>query len=101
MLAKSKLNSIEVLNFRTLIDSCITHNEFILVNDVLKECDDMKEGIKSLWQSTYKTMRSYCLKCIKYTENKVPQVVKAKKEEEEWFYQDLSKSEKVVGYLVA
>ena len=79
MLAKTKLNSIEVLNFKTLIDSCISHNEVVLVNHVLKEYDDMKEGIKSLWQSTYKTMWSYCLKCIKYTENKVPQVVKAKK----------------------
>ena len=58
------------------------------------------KGIKSLRQSTYKAMWSYCLKCSKYTENKIPQVVKAKKEEE-YFYQDLSKSEKVVGYLVA
>ena len=37
------------------------------------------KGIKSLRQSTYKAMWSYCLKCSKYTENKIPQVVKAKK----------------------
>ena len=47
MLAKSKLNSIEVLISKGLIDSNIIQDEFFLIN-VLKEYDDMKEEIKNL-----------------------------------------------------
>ena len=46
--AKTKLNSIEVLICKALIDLNISHDEFILVNNVLKEYDDMKEEIKNL-----------------------------------------------------
>ena len=42
MLAKSKLNSIEVLISNTI------HDEFVSINNVLKEYDDMKEEIKNL-----------------------------------------------------
>ena len=52
LLAKSKLNSIEVLISKALIDSNISHDEFILINDVLKEYDNMKEEIKNLKTST-------------------------------------------------
>ena len=45
---KSKLNSIEVLISNALIDSVISHNEFILINNVLKEYNKMKEEIKNL-----------------------------------------------------
>ena len=48
LLAKSNLNSIEVLICKTLIDSKIRHDEFVLINNVLKECDDMKEEVKDL-----------------------------------------------------
>ena len=48
LLAKSKLNSIEVLISKALIDSNISHDEFVLINNVLKEYDDMKEEIKNL-----------------------------------------------------
>ena len=34
-LAKTKLNTIESLNSRNLIDSHIIHDEFVLVNNVL------------------------------------------------------------------
>ena len=47
MLAKTKLNSIEVLISNALIDSYISHDQFILVNSVLKECNDMKEEIEN------------------------------------------------------
>ena len=47
LLAKSKLNSIEVLISKTLIDSNISHDELILINYVLKEFYDMKEEIKN------------------------------------------------------
>ena len=43
LLAKTKLNTIEVLISKSLNDSYISHNEFVLVNDVLKEYDDRKE----------------------------------------------------------
>ena len=41
-LAKSKLNSIEVLISKSLIDSVIIHDEFVLINNVLKGCNQMK-----------------------------------------------------------
>ena len=47
LLAKTKLNSIEVLISKALIDSNISHGEFALINNVLKEYDDMKEKIKN------------------------------------------------------
>ena len=42
LLARLKLSRIEVLISKTLIDSNISHDEF-----VLKECDEMKEEIKN------------------------------------------------------
>ena len=47
LLAKSKLNSIEVLIFETLTDLNISQHEFLLINNVLKELYDMKEEIKN------------------------------------------------------
>ena len=44
LLAKSKLNSIEVLIYK---DSNIIHDEFVLINNLLKEFYDMKEEIKN------------------------------------------------------
>ena len=37
LLGKSKLETIEVLISKTLIDSYISHDEFVLVNNVLRE----------------------------------------------------------------
>ena len=42
-LAKSKLIIIEVLISKALIDSNVSHDEFVLVNNMLKEFYDMKE----------------------------------------------------------
>ena len=42
LLAKSKLNSIEVLISKALIDSNISHDEFVLVNNVLKNSNIYK-----------------------------------------------------------
>ena len=47
LLAKSKLNSVEVLISEALIDSNISHDDFILINNVQKEFKDMKEEIKN------------------------------------------------------
>ena len=48
LLAKSKLNSIEVLISKALINSVISHDEFVLINNVLKEYNAMKKEIKNL-----------------------------------------------------
>ena len=46
LLAKFKLNNIEVLVSKALINSNIRHNEFVLINNILKEFYDMKEKIR-------------------------------------------------------
>ena len=46
LLAKPKLNTIEVSISKALIDSNISHHKFVSINNVLKEYDDMKEEIK-------------------------------------------------------
>ena len=47
LLANSKLNNIEVLFSKALIYSNISHDEFILINNTLKEFYNTKEEIKS------------------------------------------------------
>ena len=44
LLAKSKLNSIEVLIYKALVD----YDKFVLMNNVVKEYSKMKEEIKNL-----------------------------------------------------
>ena len=48
MLAKSELNSIQVLISKALIDLNISHDEFFLIDNVLKEFYDTTEQIKVL-----------------------------------------------------
>ena len=43
LLATIKLNTIEVLISKVLINSNISHDEFISINNVLKQDDDMEE----------------------------------------------------------
>ena len=50
-LGKDKLNTIEILISKALIDSCIHHDEFVLLNNVLREYNEMKNEIKSLQNS--------------------------------------------------
>ena len=47
LLTKSRLNNIEVLISKALIDSNISHDEFVLMSNVPKEYN-MKEEIKHL-----------------------------------------------------
>ena len=47
MLAKSKLNSVGFLISKALIDSNISHDQFVLINNETKEFDDLKEKSKS------------------------------------------------------
>ena len=44
LLAKSKLNCIEVLIYKALVD----YDKFVLMNNVVKEYNKMKEEIKNL-----------------------------------------------------
>ena len=48
LLPKCKLNSIEVVISKSLIDSLTSHDEFVLIINVRKEYDEMKEEIKNL-----------------------------------------------------
>ena len=47
LLPKSKLNNMEILISKVLIDSNISHDEFFSINNVLKEYDYMKEEIEN------------------------------------------------------
>ena len=46
-LAKTKLNTIEVLICKSIINWYISHNEFVVANDVLREYNDMRKEIKN------------------------------------------------------
>ena len=57
LLGKTKLNTIEVLISKSLIDSYISHDGFVSVNNVLREYNEMKEEkkiLKLLWYALYK-----------------------------------------------
>ena len=56
LLGKAKLDTIEVLISKSLIDSYISHDEFALVNNVLREYSEMKEEIKNLEPSVEYTI---------------------------------------------
>ena len=46
-LAKTELNTIEVSISKALSNSYINNDEFVLVNKVLREYDEMKEEMKN------------------------------------------------------
>ena len=48
LLAKTKLNTIEILFSRALMDFYISHEEFVSVNNVVREYNQMKEEIRNL-----------------------------------------------------
>ena len=48
LLAQSKLNNIEVLISKALSDSNISHDQFVLINSLLKEYGKTKEEIENL-----------------------------------------------------
>ena len=47
LLGKDKLNTIEVLITKALLDSCISYDEFVSVNNVLREYNEMKTKINN------------------------------------------------------
>ena len=48
LLANSKLNEIEALISKTLINSVVSHDEFVLINNILKKCNKIKKEIQIL-----------------------------------------------------
>ena len=56
LLGKDKLNTIEVLISQALINSYISHNEFVLVNNVLREYIEIKKEVKNPENSVLYTM---------------------------------------------
>ena len=62
---KTVFNSIKVLISMVLRNLCISYDKFILVNNVLREYDDMKKVIQKSEDFNNlpkKAMLSYCLK---------------------------------------
>ena len=47
LLTKTKLYSIAVLTCKALTDSYISNDEFVLMNSMLREYDNVKEEIKN------------------------------------------------------
>ena len=43
LLANSKLNNIQILISMALIDSNVTHDEFVLINNMLRQYGNMKK----------------------------------------------------------
>ena len=48
LLTKDKSNTTEVLLSITLLNSFISHDKFVSMNNMLRENDDMKEAVKNL-----------------------------------------------------
>ena len=48
LIAKTELKSIQVLIYKVLIDSNISHDEYVSINNVLKEYNYMKEEINNV-----------------------------------------------------
>ena len=46
LLAKSKLNSIGVSISKAIIDSLVSHGEFVLINNILKHCLNSRKNIE-------------------------------------------------------
>ena len=60
LLEKCKLNSIKVLFSKILIHLVILHDEFVLINNVLKEYNEMKEELKK-FKCLIKFIANFCL----------------------------------------
>ena len=69
-LGKDKLNTIEILISKVLIDAYFRHDEFVSIINVLREYNKIK-GNKNFCEIHYtKAMETYCVSCKKNTENR-------------------------------
>ena len=82
LLGTDKLSTIEDLIFKSLVDSYISHDEFVSINNVLREYNSRKEEIKKSWNFCgihyIKTMETYCGSFKTNTENENLSVRKTK-----------------------
>ena len=78
LLAKAKLNSIKVLICKALIDSYMNHGEFLSVNNVLQEYNEV-ESWKYCGIYCVKIIETYCVSCKKNPANKKSSVRKLNK----------------------
>ena len=76
---KNKLNAIEALIFKSLIDSYISHDEFVSVSSALKEYNEIKRRNIKFCGIYIKTIEKYCTSCKKYTANDNLSVTKLNK----------------------
>ena len=58
LLAKTELNTIDVLILKILSDSYINHDEIVSVNNTLRKYNKMNEEVKSLWNILHKKDRN-------------------------------------------
>ena len=77
MLAKSKLNAIEVLISKALIDANISHDEFVLKYEIYIIMKWLKQFMEDL-SLFMKQMLSYTWKSGKNTESKNPTIARTK-----------------------
>ena len=77
LLVKSQLNSVEVLIFKALNDSNTSHDEFILINNVMKEFYNIEEEVENSNDkyTICKIRLPYSLKCRKNKESKHPKLI--------------------------
>ena len=54
LLGKDKLNIIEFLISKTLIDLYISHDQFVSVNNILREYNGIKEEMKTSVKTLYR-----------------------------------------------
>ena len=66
---KNKLNAIETLISNDLTNSNISHDEFVSVQNVLKEYDDVKEEIKIIIINMFDVIRQILY--LLYYHNKI------------------------------
>ena len=68
VLRKTKLDTTEVLISKALIDCYISHDEFLLINNVFRKYNKMKEEIKNAETSVeyiILKMETYCKKILR------------------------------------
>ena len=66
---KNKLNAIETLISKDLTNSNISHDEFVSIQNVLKEYDDVKEEIKTIINNMFDVIRQILY--LLYYHNKI------------------------------
>ena len=75
LLGKDKLNTIEVLISKALINSYISYDEFVSVNNVLRKNNEMKEETKNSEFSVEYTIKMFDISRKTYERNGIETVI--------------------------